>query len=77
MKQKDEVKQQACNAVSQKEKAMKTQLEEVTSVQCELRSMKELTEALEKSSDLEALSAKKQVTNCNRVRQLTTIHTKR
>ena len=69
MKQKDEVKQQAHDAVSQKEKAVTTQLEEVTSMQAELMNMKELTDALEQSSDQEALSAKKQVSD--RVQQLT------
>ena len=69
MKQKDEVKQQAHDAVSQKEKAVTMQLEEVTSMQAELMSMKELTDALEQSSDQEALSAKKQVSD--RVQQLT------
>ena len=69
MKQKDEVKQQAHDAVSQKEKAVTTQLEEVTSMQAELMSMKELTDALEQSSDQEALSVKKQVSDC--VQQLT------
>ena len=69
MKQKDEVKQQAHDGVSQKEKAMITQLEEVTSMQAKLMSMKELTDALEQSSDQETLSAKKQVTD--RVDQLT------
>ena len=72
MKQKDEVKQQACDAVSQKEKAMITQLEEVISLQAKLKSMKELTDALEQSSDQEALSAKKQVTD--HVHQLTTAY---
>ena len=74
MKQKDEVKQQARDAVSQKEKAMITQLEEVTSMQAKLMSMKELTDALEQSSDQEALSAKKQVTD--RVHQLTDAYKK-
>ena len=69
MKQKDEVKQQAHDTVSQKEKAVTTQMEEVTSMQAELMSMKELTDALEQSSDQEALSAKKQVSD--RVQQLT------
>ena len=69
MKQRDEVKQQAHDAVLQKEKAVITQLEEVTSMQAELISMKELTDALEQSSDQEALSAKKQVSD--RVQQLT------
>ncbi|XP_065908118.1 tripartite motif-containing protein 2-like [Dysidea avara] len=61
MKQKDQVKQEVFNAVSQKEKALTTQLDEVDSAQAELVSMKELNDALEKSSDQEALSAKKQV----------------
>ena len=74
MKQKDEVKQQARDAVSQKEKAMITQLEEVTSMQAKLMSMKELTVALEQSSDQETLSAKKQVTD--RVHQLTNAYKK-
>ena len=68
MKQKDEVKQQAHDAVSQKEKALMIQLEEVASLQAKLMSMKELTDALYESSDQEALSAKKQVTD--RVQQL-------
>ena len=74
MKQKDEVKQQAHDAVSQKEKAMITQLEEVTSMQAKLMSIKELTDALEQSSDQETLSAKKQVTD--RVHQLTNAYKK-
>ena len=68
-KQKDEVKQQAHDAVSQKLEVLTTQLEEVTLMQAELMSMKELTDALEQSSDQEALSAKKQVSDC--VQQLT------
>ena len=69
IKQKDEVKQQAQDAVTQKEKTVTTQLKEVTSMQAELMNMKELTDALEQSSDQEALSAKKQVSD--RVQQLT------
>ena len=61
MKQKDEVKQQARDAVSKKENAMITQLEEVASMQAKLSSTKERTDALEQSSDQEALFAKKQV----------------
>ena len=68
IKQKNEVKQQAQDAVTQKEKAVTTQLEEVTSMQAELMSMKELTDALEQSSDQEALSAKKQMSD--RVQEL-------
>ena len=74
MKQKDEVKQQARDAVSQKEKAMIAQLEEVASMQAKLMSMKELTDALEQSSDQEALSAKREVTD--RVQQLTNAYKK-
>ena len=74
MKQKDEVKQQAHDAVSQKEKAMITQLEEVASMQAKFMSMKELTDALEQSSDQEALSAKREVTD--RVQQLTNVYKK-
>ena len=74
MKQKDEVKQQTVDAVSQKEKTMITQLEEVTSMQAKLMSMKELTDALEQSSDQETLSAKKQV--IDRVHQLTNAYKK-
>ena len=74
MKQKDEVKQQARDAVSQKEKAMIAQLEEVASMQAKLISTKELTDALEQSSDQEALSAKKQVTD--RVERLTNAYKK-
>ena len=64
MKQKDEVKQQAHDAVSQKEKALTMQYEELSSMQAELMSLKELSNVLEQSSDQEALSAKKQITNC-------------
>ena len=60
MKQKEQVKQQAHDAVSQKEKALTVQLEEVEYAQAEVLSMKELKDAIEKSSDQEALSAKKQ-----------------
>ena len=64
MKQKEQVKQQAHDAVSQKEKALTVQLEEVEYAQAEVLSMKELKDAIEKSSDQEALSAKKQVIDC-------------
>ena len=69
MKQKEQVKQQAHDAVSQKEKALTVQLEEVEYAQAEVLSMKELKDAIEKSSDQEALSAKKQVTD--RMQQIT------
>ena len=60
-KQKEQLKQQAHDAVSQKEKALTVQQEEVKYVQAQVFSMKELKDAIEKSSDQEALSAKKQV----------------
>jgi len=63
LKQKDHIKQQVYDTVSQKEKALRIQLDEVDSTQAELLSMQELNDALEKSSDNEALSAKKQVIN--------------
>jgi len=69
MKQKDQIKQQVYNTVLQKEKILAAQLDEVDSAQAELMSIKELNDALEESSDQEALSAKKQV--INRVEQLT------
>ena len=74
MKQKDKVKQQARDTISQKEKAMITQLEEVSSMQAKLMSIKELTDALEQSSDQEALSAKREV--ADRVEQLTNAYKK-
>ena len=69
MKQKEQAKQQANDAVSQKEKALTVQLEEVEYAQAEVLSMKELKDAIEKSSDQEALSAKKQV--IDRMQQIT------
>jgi len=69
MKQKDQVKQQVRDTVTQKEKALTTQLDEVDSTQAELVNMKELNDVLEKSSDQEALSAKKQMIDS--IQQLT------
>ena len=69
MKQKEQLKQQTHDAVSQKEKALTVQLEEVEYAQAEVLSMKELKDAIEKSSDQEALSAKKQV--IDRMQQIT------
>ena len=69
MKQKEKLKQQGHDAVSQKEKALRVQLEEVKYAQAEVLSMKELKDAIEKSSDQEALSAKKQV--IDRMQQIT------
>ena len=64
MKQRNEMKQQACNVLLEKEKAVIIQQEEVASMQTELTSMKDLNDALGKGSDQEALSAKKQVIEC-------------
>ena len=69
MKQKEQLKQRAHDAVSQKEKALRVQLGEVEYAQAEVLSMKELKDAIEKSSDQEALSAKKQV--IDRMQQIT------
>ena len=69
MKQKEQLKQQVHDAVSQKEKALRVQLEEVEYAQAEVVSMNELKDAIEKSSDQEALSAKKQV--IDRMQQIT------
>ena len=68
MEQKEQLKQQVHDTVSQKEKAVTTQLEEVECAQAEMLSMKTLKDALKKSSDQEALPAKKQV--INRMQQL-------
>ena len=69
MEQKEQLKQQVCGTVSQKEKAVTTQLEEVEYAQAEVASMKELNDAVEKSSDQEVLSVKKQV--IDRMQQIT------
>ena len=69
MKQKEQLKQQAHDAVSQKEKALRVQLGEVEYAQAEVLSMKELKDAIGQSSDQEALSAKKQV--IDRMQQIT------
>ena len=55
--------------MSQKEKAVTTQLEEVEYAQAEVASMKELNDAVEKSSDQEVLPVKKQV--IDRMQQIT------
>ena len=70
MEQKEKLKQQACDTVSQKVKAVTTQLEEVEYAQAEVLSMKALNDAVEKSSsDQEVLSVKKQVVD--RMQQIT------
>ena len=69
MEQREELKQQVCDTVSQKEMAVTTQLEEVERAQAEVLSMKELNNAVEKSSNQELLSVKKQV--IDRMQQIT------
>ena len=63
MKQKDQVKQQVRDTVSQKDKALTAQLDEVNSTQAKPVSMKELNDALEKNSDQETLSACKEASD--------------
>ena len=69
MEQKEQLKQRIHDTVSQKVKAVTTQLEEVEYAQAEVLSMKELNDAVEKSSDQEVLSVKKQV--IDRMQQIT------
>ena len=69
MQQKEQLKQQVDDTVSQKVKAVTTQLGEVDYAQAEVLSMKELNDAVEKSSDQEVLSVKKQV--IDRMQQIT------
>jgi len=61
IKQKEQVKQKVYDTVSQKEKELTMQLKKVASLQAELVSMKELKDTLEKSSDQNAICAKKQL----------------
>ena len=61
--QKEQVKQRLGELLSEKEKKMAAQLEEVECTQAQARSMKEVDDAVKESSDEEALSAKKQVIN--------------
>ena len=61
LEQKEQLKQQSHDVVSQKEKELTVQQEEVKYAQAEVLSIKELKVAIEKSSDQEALSAKKQM----------------
>ena len=68
-KQKEQLKQQAQGAVSQKVKALTVQLKEVDDMQTEVLGMKELKDAIEKGCDQEALSAKKQI--IDRMQQIT------
>ena len=69
IEQKEQLKQQVHYTVSQKEKSVITRLEEVEHAQAEVLSIKELNDAIEKSSDQEVLSAKKQM--IDRIQQIT------
>ena len=69
LQQKEQLKQQVDDTVSQKVKAVTTQLGEVKYAQAEVLSIKELNDAMEKSSDQEVLSVKKQV--IDRMQQIT------
>ena len=55
-----QLKKQLNDAVSKKEKALKDQLNDVTSLQDELKNVKELREGLEKTPDHKIFSTKKQ-----------------
>ena len=55
-----QLKDELNDAVSQQEKALKEQLNDVTSLQDELKNVKELREGLEKITDREIFSTKKQ-----------------
>ena len=55
-----QLKKQLHDAVSEKEKALKKQLNDVTSLQDELKNVKELGEGLEKTPDHKIFSTKKQ-----------------
>ena len=59
--QKEQLKQQAHDAVSQKEKILTVQLTEVECVQAEVLIVKELKDTMEKGSDQVALLTKKQL----------------
>ena len=56
-----QLKQQVQNAILQNEKELESQLEAAKCIQAETLNMKELKDALEQSSDQEALFVKKQV----------------
>ena len=64
IKQRDLVKQEVRDAVSQKEKIVTAQLEEVELLQADVVAVKNLFDAMQKGSDQKALSMKKQVTDC-------------
>ena len=62
LKQKEQVKQQVRDTVSQKEKAMTIQLEEVTYIQQKILSIKRIRDAVQPSSNQDVVSAKSQLT---------------
>ena len=64
IEQKEQLKHQVDDVVSQKAKAVATQLEEVEHVQKEVVEIKKLNDTVEKSSDQEALSLKKRLIDC-------------
>jgi len=70
MEQKEQLKQQLHNIMTQKEKAVTLQLETVELAQAEVMSMKELKDSVENSSDQEALLVQGQV--IERMQQLVT-----
>ena len=59
--QKEQLKQNVHNTVSRKVKAVTAQLDEIKYLKSEILSMKELNDVVEKGSDQEMLSVKKQV----------------
>ena len=61
--QKEEMKQHLQHKVAQKTKIIKTQIEELKGMKTEISNINELKEAIEKSSDQQMLSAKKEVVN--------------
>ena len=61
LKQKEEVKQQVCETVLQKEKALTRQLEEVIYTQEDIINVKRIRDSLQVNSDQEILSAKNEL----------------
>ena len=61
MTQKEEIKQEAQDIISQKKKAIAAQLKEMKKVQADLESMKEVRDSLENRSDQDTLSTKRQI----------------
>jgi len=61
LQQRDQLKQQVCDTVSHKERALKTQLDDIDLTHAELVNLREMNAALKSNSDHEVLSAKKEV----------------